>query len=72
MNCSDKRELVKLSEYVNHYGCSLQGIKRRCQNGEMQTAVKCGKTWMVDINEEPPADKRLVHGHFVNWRKITK
>lgn len=69
MSCSDEKKLVRLSAYAEHYGCSQQGIKRRCQNGEMKTATKIGKIWMVDINEEPPADRRLINGFFVDWRK---
>lgn len=40
MSCSDEKKLVRLSAYAEHYGCSLQGIKRRCQNGEMKTGNK--------------------------------
>ena len=69
MSCSDEKKLVRLSAYAEHYGCSQQGIKRRWQNGEMKTARKIGKIWMIDINEEPPADRRLINGFFVDWRK---
>ena len=69
MSCSDEKKLVRLLAYAEYYGYSLPGIKRRCQNGEMKTATKTGKIWMIDINEEPPADRRLINGFFVDWRK---
>lgn len=69
MSCSDEKKLVRLSAYAEHHGCSQQGIKKRCQNGEMKTARKIGKIWMIDINEELPADRRLINGFFVDWRK---
>ena len=69
MSCSDEKKLVRLSAYAEHYGCSQQGIKRRCQNGEMKTARKIGKIWMIDINEEPPADRRLINGFLLIGEK---
>ena len=61
--------LASLTEYAKKHGKAASGVRRLAKEGRFKTAVKIGKTWIVDIDEPFPEDKRLKSGKYVDFRK---
>ena len=50
--------LVALSEYAEMHNKSSDTIRRLAENGQLHTAQKIGRNWVVDSEEEYPVKKR--------------
>jgi len=50
--------LISLSEYAEIHGKSGDTIRRFAERGALETAIKIGRNWVVDSDEEYPVQKR--------------
>ncbi|MBR3356970.1 MAG: hypothetical protein IKG46_03995 [Solobacterium sp.] len=49
---------VALAEYAKMHGKSSDTIRRLAESGNLLTAQKIGRNWVVDSDEEYPVKKR--------------
>lgn len=55
--------LISLSDYAQRHGKSPVTMRQKAQRGMLRTAVKIGKTWMVE-EDEPCVDNRVKSGKY--------
>ena len=50
--------LIALSEYARMHDRSSDTLRRLAENGQLKTAQKIGRNWVVDSEEDYPVKKR--------------
>ena len=61
-------ELLSVTEWSKLHGKDPGNVRRLIQQGRIP-AQKVGKQWVIPADTEPPADKRIKSGQYVDWRK---
>ncbi|EOY7326523.1 TPA: hypothetical protein KO448_003812 [Clostridioides difficile] len=39
-----------------------------CKNGRIKGVERIGRSWIIPLIAEKPADERIKSGKYVNWR----
>lgn len=60
--------LISLVEYAEKLGKDSGNARRMAAAGRFKTAVKLGRNWVIDSDEQWP-DARTKTGKYKNWRK---
>lgn len=63
---------LTVSELASKWGVSPRRIQVLCASGEIEGAVKFGKSWAIPEKIERPNDGRITTGAYMNWRKKLK
>ncbi|GHV51234.1 hypothetical protein FACS1894216_04870 [Synergistales bacterium] len=63
--------LISISEYAALHGRSQVSVRQMAQRGGFKTALKIGRNWCIDSEEEYP-DARVRDGKSRGWRKKKK
>ena len=58
---------ITLAEYARQRGIPLSTAQQRARRGCYVTAVKLGRDWLLD-EEDEPVDRRITSGKYRNWR----
>lgn len=61
-------EYLSVSEFAKLHGKDPGNIRRLILAGRLP-AIKIGSQWAIPADTQPPADKRVKSGKYVNWRK---
>lgn len=61
--------VITLTEYARRRGIPLSTAQQRARRGCYVTAVKLGRDWLIDEEDEPYIDRRIKSGKYRNWRK---
>lgn len=61
--------VITLTEYARRRGIQLSTAQQRARRGCYVTAVKLGRDWLIDEEDEPYIDRRIKSGKYRNWRK---
>lgn len=64
--------LISLIEYAERHGKEASGARRLAIAGELKTARKIGRNWVIDSDEPWPEDRRVKSGKYINSRKTKK
>ena len=59
----NKIMLISLSEYAKLHGREQSTVRQRVLRGNFKTAVKIGRNWCID-SEEEYTDGRVVNGKY--------
>ena len=60
--------LISLTEYAKKHGKGCSTVREHIQRGNIKTARKIGKSYVIDSDEPWPKDRRLTTGKYKNWR----
>ena len=60
-------KMISLAEYARQRGIPLSTAQQRARRGCYATAVKMGRDWLLD-EEDEPVDRRITSGKYRNWR----
>ena len=60
--------LISLKEYAQRHGKEPATARQRAGRGAFKTAVKIGRDWLIDEDEEW-TDARIHSGIYINARK---
>ena len=58
---------ISLAEYARQRGIPLSTAQQRARRGCYATAVKIGRDWLLD-EEDEPVDRRIKSGAYKDWR----
>lgn len=58
---------ISLAEYARQRGIPLSTAQQRARRGCYVTAVKLGRDWLLD-EEDEPIDHRIKSGAYKDWR----
>ena len=58
---------ISLAEYARQRGIPLSTAQQRARRGCYVTAVKLGRDWLLD-EEDEPVDRRIKSGAYKDWR----
>ncbi|HBG8866892.1 TPA: hypothetical protein KRI64_004198, partial [Clostridioides difficile] len=47
--------------------CNLR-VQILCKNGRIKGVERIGRSWIIPLIAEKPADERIKSGKYVNWR----
>jgi hypothetical protein len=50
------------------WGISSRQIRKYCELGFIEGAIKEGKTWYIPIDAKRPKDGRIRSGKYFDWR----
>lgn len=59
--------LISLAEYARRRNIPLITARKRAQRGCYPTAIKLGRDWLIEEDDEP-IDHRIKSGAYKNWR----
>lgn len=59
---------ISLAEYAKQRGIPAVTARKRAQRGCYATAIRLGRDWLID-EEDEPVDRRVTSGKYRNWRK---
>lgn len=60
---------MTVKETSMKWGVSERQVQGLCRNGKIAGIAKLGRNWLIPLNAEKPADKRIISGRYRNWRK---
>lgn len=60
---------MTVNEIAEKWNISPRRVQIMCASGEIQGAVKFGRSWAIPEDIERPNDKRVTTGEYRNWRK---
>ncbi|MCR4991721.1 MAG: DNA-binding protein [Lachnospiraceae bacterium] len=60
---------IMLTEAAAKFNCTPRLLRLYCCQGRIEGARRAGKLWLLPENAEMPADKRIVSGKYIGWRK---
>ncbi len=58
-------EYLSVSEFAAKYGKDPGNIRRLIADGRIP-AIKIGNQWAIPADTDPPADKRIKSGRYLN------
>ena len=61
-------DYLSVTEFAKLHGKDPGNIRRLILAGRLP-AVKIGSQWAIPADTQPPADKRVKSGKYVNWHK---
>ena len=64
--------LISLIEYAEQHGKEPSGARRLAIAGELKTARKIGRNWVVEHDEPWPGDRRVKSGNYIGQRRKNK
>lgn len=56
--------LISLVEYAHKHGRDKSTVRRKAESGGFKTAVKIGRNWVID-SEEEYTDNRVKSGKYI-------
>lgn len=59
--------LISLAEYARRRNIPLITARKRAQRGCYPTAIKLGRDWLIEEDDEP-IDHRIKSGAYRDWR----
>lgn len=60
------------AELAKKWNVSVRRVQILCSSGEIEGAVKFGRSWAIPEDVERPKDGRLTSGEYKNWRNKSK
>ena len=60
------------AELAKKWNISVRRVQILCSSGEIEGAVKFGRSWAIPEDVERPQDGRLTSGEYKNWRNKSK
>lgn len=63
--------LIALKEWAIKHGITDATARQRAQRGSFETAVKIGRDWLIDEDEEL-VDHRVKSGNYIGFREKYK
>lgn len=60
------------AELAKKWNISVRRVQILCSSGEIDGAVKFGRSWAIPEDVERPKDGRLTSGEYKNWRNKSK
>ena len=57
------------NEMAEKWGLSPRRVQIMCSSGEIQGAVKFGRSLAIPEDTDRPTDGRITTGEYKNWRK---
>lgn len=60
-------KLISLAEYARRRNIPLITARKRAQRGCYPTAIKLGRDWLIEEDDEP-IDHRIKSGAYKGWR----
>jgi predicted site-specific integrase-resolvase len=63
--------IISLKEYAERIGLDPSTLRHKAAAGNLRTAVKIGRDWMID-EDEPYTDLRVRTGKYKDFRKKLK
>lgn len=60
------------AELAKKWNISVRRVQILCSLGEIEGAVKFGRSWAIPEDVERPKDGRLTSGEYKNWRNKSK
>lgn len=54
-------EFLTTKQASEKWGISTRRISLLCEKGRIEGATKAGKTWLMPVDSEKPADMRIKH-----------
>lgn len=60
------------AELAKKWNISVRRVQILCSSGEIEGAVKFGRSWAIPEDVERPKDGRLTSGEYKNWRNKSK
>ncbi len=61
-----------VQEVAARWNLTTRRIQKMCSDGLIPGVTKFGRSWVVPVNAEKPADGRVTTGKYRNWRKKTE
>lgn len=59
---------ITITQFCEKYGKDKGNVNRLIHQGRIP-AQKLGNQWVIPADAQPPADKRVKSGKYVNWRR---
>ena len=59
---------LSVTQFCEKYGFDSGNVRRYIASGRIE-AVKIGNQWAIPETAQPPIDKRIKSGNYVNFRK---
>ena len=60
-------KMISLAEYARRRGIPPVTVRQRAQRGCYPTAIKLGRDWLIEEDDEP-IDHRIKSGAYRDWR----
>lgn len=63
------KEFMTVKEASMKWGVSERQVQGLCHRGKIAGVAKLGRNWLIPVEMEKLADKRVTSGKYRNWRK---
>lgn len=60
---------MTIREAAELWGVTRRRVQILCSEGRIDGVTRFGNEWAIPRDSQKPADKRLIHGQYKNWRK---
>ena len=62
------KEFMTVKEASEKWNISERQVQLLCKNGRIKGVERIGRSWIIPLSAEKPADERIKSGKYVNWR----
>jgi len=59
---------ILLTEYADRLGKNRDVVGQMARRGSFHSAVKVGRVWFIDEDEEYPDNRKTQGGKYADWR----
>ncbi len=67
----DLTKMITVPEYAKRLGKNVSTVRRKCENGSLETAIKSGRQWLISPDQKYH-DERIKAGSYIGFRERYK
>ena len=56
---------ITLAEVAEKWNLSSRRVRKLCEDGRIEGAIKFGRNWAIPQNADKPTDKRIKSGRYI-------
>lgn len=56
---------ITLAEVAEKWNLSSRRVRKLCEDGRIEGAIKFGRNWAIPQNVDKPTDKRIKSGRYI-------